>query len=411
MYKLIIVDDEEEIRRGLRFFIEASKQEYEIAGEFDDGNEAIEFLNENYVELVITDVKMNSVSGIDVMKFIYEAKLPTKVIVISGYKKFDYSTAAIEYKARFYMSKPTDYDDLVNAFRIITEEIKAEKEEKAQNELIRKQFLYFKNEFLKKIFQNNLTEDEFKKKLEIVGASDNFKSCRFAIVSMRIASYEEYYAENITINGDFADEKIINAVLSFFKDYSLDACCVHSIRGKFKFAVYSDIYATAAELMDFLDTKLKELEAYMTKKLNVEPKSHISAGYSDAVSFFKNDPVEQPAFENDSLDDDDYRLVQIERYISTNITKDITLQQVAEHFHYNMNYFSGYFKQRMGENFSSYIINMKMNIAKNLLCFTNKKLSEISSDIGYSELSYFLKVFKKNVGVSPMEYRKKYGKE
>ncbi len=49
MYKLIIIDDEEEIRNGLRFFVESSQKDYEIVGEFDDGNEAIEFLNENEV--------------------------------------------------------------------------------------------------------------------------------------------------------------------------------------------------------------------------------------------------------------------------------------------------------------------------------------------------------------------------
>lgn len=160
--------------------------------------------------------------------------------------------------------------------------------------------------------------------------------------------------------------------------------------------------------MDFVDTKIKELNAYLKLYADVEPKFHISAGYESIEDFYHNIPVDLLPFEYESFNEDEYKIAQIEKYIMDNLTKDISLQQAADHFHYNMNYFSGYFKQQMGENFSSYVINMKMNMAKNLLRNTNKKLSEISANIGYGELSYFLKVFKKNVGESPMEYRRRH---
>lgn len=408
MYKLIIIDDEEEIRNGLRFFVESSQKDYEIIGEFDDGNEAIEFLNENEVDLVITDIKMNNVSGIDIMKFIYETKLSAKVIIISGYKKFDYSMAAIEYRARFYITKPTQYDELMTVFETLTNEIAKEKEEKQKNEIIHKQFQYFKNEFLKSVFLRNINEDEFSQKLEIVGESGDIKNCRFVVIGMGIASYEDWRMQNLKVGTSHGGENIISHVCDFFRDYMIDACCVNLVRGKFKFVVYTSTYKTAAEFMDFVDTKIKELNAYLKLYADVEPKFHISAGYESIEDFYHNIPVDLLPFEYESFNEDEYKIAQIEKYIMDNLTKDISLQQAADHFHYNMNYFSGYFKQQMGENFSSYVINMKMNMAKNLLRNTNKKLSEISANIGYGELSYFLKVFKKNVGESPMEYRRRH---
>lgn len=93
------------------------------------------------------------------------------------------------------------------------------------------------------------------------------------------------------------------------------------------------------------------------------------------------------------------------RYIEENIHRKITLDEVASHLHLNSSYFSRLFKKEVGENFVKYVVNIKMQRAKELLEQTNCTILEISEQLGYENQSYFNKTFKSIEGISPFEYR------
>lgn len=96
-------------------------------------------------------------------------------------------------------------------------------------------------------------------------------------------------------------------------------------------------------------------------------------------------------------------------YVEENYSQQIRLEDVASQAALNPVYFSNIFKKETGENFTDYLANYRMNVAKELLRSTNNTISEISSKTGYSDSRYFSKQFKKIVGIKPSAYRRIYG--
>ncbi|WP_312645402.1 response regulator [Hydrogenoanaerobacterium sp.] len=99
--------------------------------------------------------------------------------------------------------------------------------------------------------------------------------------------------------------------------------------------------------------------------------------------------------------------MRIARYIQENYRNQITLQDIARHFHISYNYLSGSFNSMFGCGFSEHLNSVRLKAAMELLAGTELPVSEISEVIGYSDQGYFGKVFKKKTGLKPMEYRKR----
>lgn len=109
MYQVIAVDDELVIRNGITNFINSEIEDFEVLHSFSDGAEAIDFIKTNDIDLIISDIKMNRVSGIELAKYIFENKPYIKVILLSGYREFEYARSAIQYGVKNYILKPTNF--------------------------------------------------------------------------------------------------------------------------------------------------------------------------------------------------------------------------------------------------------------------------------------------------------------
>lgn len=92
-------------------------------------------------------------------------------------------------------------------------------------------------------------------------------------------------------------------------------------------------------------------------------------------------------------------------YIERQYHKDISLDEVSKEVNISPYYFSKLFKEETGENFIEYLTNLRMNKAKELLSNTDMSMKEICCQIGYSDPNYFSRIFKKNIGVTPTEYK------
>ena len=92
-------------------------------------------------------------------------------------------------------------------------------------------------------------------------------------------------------------------------------------------------------------------------------------------------------------------------YIEQNYSKDIVLDEVSKQLQISPYYFSKLFKKRTGSNFIEYLTNIRIEKAKELLRNSSKSIKEICMEVGYSDANYFSRTFKKNVGVSPTEYK------
>lgn len=126
MYNLIIVDDETEIRNGLRHKMDWTSLGFQIVGEASNGREAIELLEQGDIHLMITDIRMPIMDG---MALLNEQKIRfpnVKTIILSGYDDFSYAKIAIQSGAKDYLLKPVIRKELIEMILIVCEELDRE---------------------------------------------------------------------------------------------------------------------------------------------------------------------------------------------------------------------------------------------------------------------------------------------
>lgn len=97
-----------------------------------------------------------------------------------------------------------------------------------------------------------------------------------------------------------------------------------------------------------------------------------------------------------------------QQYIMENIDEDLTREAIASHVYLNPSYLSRLFKKETGQTLTDYILGLRMHNAKIQLENSNQNISQIAASVGYSHFSHFTKAFKKVVGLTPHEYRKKF---
>ncbi len=103
-----------------------------------------------------------------------------------------------------------------------------------------------------------------------------------------------------------------------------------------------------------------------------------------------------------------YNLIEsVNSYINDHISQNITLSEIAQHVYINPSYLSRIYKKLSGMNLFDYISWARIEKAKSLLSDDNSCIADIAVSVGFNSISYFSSVFKKKVGVSPMEYKKR----
>ncbi|ROR26378.1 two-component system response regulator YesN [Mobilisporobacter senegalensis] len=112
MYTVLLVDDEALVREAISSNMAWEELGYELIGACKNGKEAMEFLKENRVDLVITDICMPFVDGLELSKFVFESYPDSRVIIISGYNEFEYAKKAVKYRVAEYVLKPVTMAEL-----------------------------------------------------------------------------------------------------------------------------------------------------------------------------------------------------------------------------------------------------------------------------------------------------------
>lgn len=99
-------------------------------------------------------------------------------------------------------------------------------------------------------------------------------------------------------------------------------------------------------------------------------------------------------------------IYNINRYIDTHYKEDLSLNRIAEIFYISPNYLSSLFNEKNHVSFSDYVKNLRIKEAKRYLRTTKIKVCDIAKKVGFNNYSYFVNTFRKNVGMTPNEYRK-----
>lgn len=108
MLRLMIVDDEQIIREALSQMIDFESLGYELIATAKNGMEAYDIICDEYPDVVITDIRMPILNGLDLIERSIKTDSKISFILLSGYNDFEYAKQAMKYGVRFYLLKPTD---------------------------------------------------------------------------------------------------------------------------------------------------------------------------------------------------------------------------------------------------------------------------------------------------------------
>ena len=107
MYTILIVDDEKIERNGMKFLLKREAEEFQIL-EASNGREALGILEKQKADILLTDIKMPYMSGLELARQVSEKHPAMKMIMFSGYSDFSYAQSAIRYGVSDYILKPVD---------------------------------------------------------------------------------------------------------------------------------------------------------------------------------------------------------------------------------------------------------------------------------------------------------------
>lgn len=342
MYKLIIADDEAFIRAGLAYGIDWKSMGFEVVAVLEDGSDVLEFLEEQRADVVLADISMYQVTGLEVANVIREKYPWMKVVLISGYREFEYAREALRCKVYEYLLKPIDDEKLNSIFAQIKSELDMLKREE--------------------LLMENLDKMEYMRILEVAKR----------IVSAVLGESEEKwiayaYLKNILNNTSPENRKVI--VDKILK------------------SLLERIREIAPEIVLDLERKLDQNDLV------------------DILSWINNEITIKRNRTGGKRGGDEC-MIEACNWIENHLGEEFTYLDVANFVHLSPRQFIRRFQKAVGKIFSDYVFELRMEAAKKLAEDNVVNLEDIGFLVGYRDGKYFKQLFKTYAGCSIKEYRK-----
>lgn len=134
LYKLALVDDEEDVRVSIEKKVDWNALGFELVGSVSNGEEALELAEQTHLDVVMTDIKMPFMDGLALCAKLKENYKNTKVVLYSGFDDFELAREAVHLEAEEYLLKPISARDLENVFEKIKENLDKEFDERRNME-------------------------------------------------------------------------------------------------------------------------------------------------------------------------------------------------------------------------------------------------------------------------------------
>lgn len=352
MYKVLIVDDDKVSRYILKRYEKWNEFNFSIEDEACDGKEALKKLALSKVKLVITDIRMPGMNGIEFLSEIKKLKYNVCVILLSTYSDFEYAKQGIRLGAFDYITKPVSNEMLDEALK-------------------RAQAYLDKNaiEEEKKSLETNVTlyysKNSFNKLLSLITSGN------YAAISEAEKLFEDIcYRTN---------QKLLKVELVFNNLF---------------LKLQEKIFKTWPWLKFFRNIIVDEV---------ILPSESIEKIKSRFIEKIKSMVELVRKFE---LHQTDSLIRSTCEYILQHIEEKISLEKISLEVHASKDYIGKLFKQATSYNLKQYIINVKMEHAKYLIKLGCYKNYEICEKLGYKNVDYFCKLFKNYTGYTPIEFRK-----
>ncbi len=193
--KILIADDEMLVRAGLKSSINWESEKLTIVGEADNGEKALRLVSELRPDILLLDINMPIMNGIEVLKELKRRKDPCKVIILSCHDEFEYVKDAMRYGAKDYILKhKIEPESIINILKEVKQSIEAEREVDAGEHINTvkpaKELLYEKNDFLCKLLKGyQFKKEELTRHIDSLGLK--LKDRNIVCILFEVDSYKE----------------------------------------------------------------------------------------------------------------------------------------------------------------------------------------------------------------------------
>lgn len=187
-YSIILADDEQYILFGMKNGIAWDELGFEVVGTAQNGKEALELIEEHHPDLVISDIKMPFMDGLELSKVIHENYMNTKIILFSGWDDFEYARLAISYGVSEYVMKPINYDEMRKLLITMHERLEKEYAEKLNRDRLEKVYTVslplLRQQFFSQLVIGPLEENY--REQQIKNLKLNFEYAAFCIITVKL---------------------------------------------------------------------------------------------------------------------------------------------------------------------------------------------------------------------------------
>ena len=363
MLKIFFVEDDAAIRESIIRNVKWEQHGYEFIGQAPDGEIAYAKMQELRPDVLITDLKMPFMDGLELSRLVRKEMPEVKIIILTGYNDFESVQEALHIGVAKYLLKPVTPEALVKAIVDMRDLVLEEQEHRA-----------FRQQYL-----NGMAE------LRDLQPQDFSKIDRTAVGRfLRSGSPSAVEA--------MVDELVEAAGPSNMQSYL------------FRQYVLMDISSIVIEFLDSIGVDNSLIYNYFG-----ELKMHVSQlkTVPDVHRYFEELITHALKLRNDTANRRfDGSVEKAQEYIRTNFNnEDISLHAVSKFVNLSPTHFSAIFSKEVGKTFSEFLTEVRIEKAKELLLCTPKRSSEIAYEVGYSDPHYFSYAFKKMTGLSPREFR------
>ena len=391
MYKTLFVDDERLIREGISNLIDWERitgQELTLA---ENAKVALKYLEHEKYEIVISDIYMQDMNGIELAKCIKGKWPDVVVILLSAYEDFDYARKAIEAGVFKYLLKPVIPEELEDAVNEAISQVKINEETKKRIDHSQEVLEDYRRELKKNLWKDILSgnmrnEDEIFERFEKMNMSKNISP--IYVVVYKTDDESMLYQNQVAI------DKVVSSCFEGYIDtVFMDNYIVILLK---KENAKSVLYAFGD-----LVKEMFHFEVYMGEGKTVKDLSTLHMSVESA----KYNIQKNRANKKDEPTQIVLAAVEMIRKEIENV--DFNINTIANALYLTPAYFSRVFKRKMGMTCIDFIKNYRINLAKELLQNTDLSIQQIAEKTGYATVYYFSQQFKQVTGESPGSFRKK----
>ena len=422
MYKVLLVDDEYMITEGLKRLIPFDTWDMEVVATANHADDALDYVREHPVDIVISDVNMPDKTGLEMIGEMKELLPNAYYILLSGYQEFDYVKKAMNLNVVDYLVKPVDKVELEHLLEKIASQLgeKSHEPEILSQQLDEEAFKTHLNQKenwwigLSKEKQGNFVIPYYVlgQDWQIVLADQEFEG-------LLVMPFEAPYQSNFEKWKRDIEKTLFYGSVNLNQSESL-------------FSYYEPIYRVIIQgnLQQIIEelTLLEKIVLENTPRVSITKQlftqfvmdvfhlfEHLKA--DDMTDIVKNIHAittfeDLVAYTKETLTSffGQYRMnenvVSVLEVIGRDYKKELSLKDISRDLFINPVYLGQLIKKETNSTFAELLNKQRIKAAQQLLLSTNDSIEDICYTVGYSNVGYFYKVFRKLCGKSPKAYRK-----